>query len=155
MQKISDEILPNYIDCLYFKSKSATFLIMTFVCQLLESLGFNGMFDIPAFFFMLVLGSIYSFRKSFYQMFGQLKLFSIQYIQVMIMIKIILMILLKIDMVENFMIDNTEHIFTKVIIVALGKRQASDDEDNTKFLLKRIGYNILMFSTYFFAQAWQ
>lgn len=50
---------------------------MTLVCQLLESLGFNGMFDIPAFFFMLILGSIYAFRKSFYHMFGQLKLFSI------------------------------------------------------------------------------
>lgn len=73
----------------------------------------------------------------------------------MIMLKIVLMILLKIDMVENFMIDNTEHIFTKVIIISLGKRQADTDEDHTKFLLKRIGYNILMFSTYFFAQAWQ
>lgn len=155
MKKISEEILPNYIDCVYFKEQSAVFFVMTLICQILESLGFNGMFDIPAFFIMLILGSIYAFRKSFYQMFGQLKLFSIQYIQFMITFKIVLMILLKIDMVENFMIDNTEHIFTKVIIIALGKRQADTQEDHTKFLLKRIGYNILMFSTYFFAQAWQ
>ena len=80
MKKIAEEIQPNYLDCQYFRTKSTFFFIMTLICQLLESLGFNGMYDIPAFFFMLTLGSIYSFRKSFYQLFGQLKIFTIQYI---------------------------------------------------------------------------
>ena len=84
------------------------FFLLLIVFQILQSMGFNGLFDLPQLFMILCILSLFVFRQQFRITFGFSLVFLSLYIQLAVTIKIIYIIAIEIDFVEMYFRDNYE-----------------------------------------------
>ena len=99
----------NYIDCYYFNKWNKIFYLTLIVFQLLQSMGFNGLFDLPQLFMILLLMAFFSFRKSYKVEYGMACIFISFYIQYALTLKLIYGVLVQIVYVKNYMDKNYEN----------------------------------------------
>lgn len=108
MAELSRRFPKNFLDCRWFQSRSDAFFIATMVCQLIQSMGYNGLFDIPALLMILGLFAFYTLRKSNPRGFVLFLFVSIYYISCAILIKWLYLILIKVPWVEDYVKANKE-----------------------------------------------
>ena len=61
---MSERFPKNFLDCRWFQLWSKNFFVITLLCQLIQSMGYNGLYDIPGLLIILGLFAFYTFRKS-------------------------------------------------------------------------------------------
>ena len=64
MQRLAKHIRRNFLDCFWFQHLNKELYLVMIVTQIMSSMAFNGLFDIPALLMILALFSFYTFRKS-------------------------------------------------------------------------------------------
>lgn len=101
--------------------------------QLGQTMGFNGLFDVPSLLFLLVSVSLYAYRKSFPVFFGSLQICFAYYVKFSIFIKIIVSILIRTDPVFT-MIKKAYPLSEKVLTMVFGD-QNYDNQLVASFLL--------------------
>ena len=72
MKDLIKETRFNYLGCFYFQSLNKVIYLSLIVFQLLQTMIFNGLFDIPQLFMILFLVSFYAYRKAFFVSYGLL-----------------------------------------------------------------------------------
>lgn len=77
----------NFLDCRWFHLKCEKYFIAAIICQLIQSMGYNGLFDIPSLLLILGVFGFYSFRKTYPHGFQLFLFFSMYYIGFAILIK--------------------------------------------------------------------
>lgn len=70
MKRLTVKIHRNYLDCFWFQRLNKEFYMLMIVTQVMSSMAFNGLFDIPALIMILALFSFYAFRKSIPRAYG-------------------------------------------------------------------------------------
>lgn len=98
MGTLIEEVPRNYMDCYYYAKWNKVLFLLLLLVQLMQAMGFNGLFDIPALCLMLVFFSFYAYRKSFPIFFAQFTIFFSYYIGVAVFIKICYAIVVNIPM---------------------------------------------------------
>jgi hypothetical protein len=111
----------NYIDSYYFNKWNKIFFLTLIIFQLLQSMGFNGLFDLPQLFMILLLMAFFSFRKSYKVEYGLGCIFLSFYIQYALTLKLLYNVLIKINYVQDFMDQNSKtNIYVKWASIMFG-----------------------------------
>jgi hypothetical protein len=108
MAELSRRFPKNFLDCRWFQSKSDAFFIATMVCQLIQSMGYNGLYDIPSLLMILGLFAFYTLRKSNPHGYLLFLFVSIYYISLAILVKWLYLILIRITWVKEYAYENRE-----------------------------------------------
>ena len=70
MEELTKSIRMNFVDCYYFNKCNKMFGTLMILFQLMQSMGFNGLFDLPSVFMILLSFAFIAFRKSFKVWYG-------------------------------------------------------------------------------------
>jgi hypothetical protein len=63
------ELKRVYLDCDAFTKRNKFYFPLLIVTQLLQSMVFNGVLDVPFLMLILLIGALYAFRKSYFLLF--------------------------------------------------------------------------------------
>lgn len=117
MEDLARKTYRNFLDCQFFISMNKVFFIALIICQLIQSMTFNGALDIPTLFLILLMFSCFAFRMNFVRFYGLFTMFLVYFIHLMIFIKILFTILSRIDYVSLWIKDNATN--KNVIILSI------------------------------------
>lgn len=99
-------------------------------------MAFNALFDLPQLILILVSVAFWSYRKSFYVMYGLLTFFIAYYFQIALMIKLIIGVAMNVDFIKEYLLDNPNFTSSIVINVLFGDSKSMDSNN----LLMRYSY---------------
>jgi hypothetical protein len=103
MTDIAKRLGRSYLDCNYFLRLNKQLYLVVLLLQVLGSMTFNGVFDIPALVMLLLLFSLYAFRKSHVRGYGLYVLFLVFYIHLAAFANLMFQALTEIDFVLTWM----------------------------------------------------
>ena len=89
MKQLIAETRFNYLGCYYFQSLNKIIYLLLIVLQVMHSMSFNGLFDIPQLFLIITLASLYAYRKEMPVVYGFLTFGIAYYIQFALTLKMI------------------------------------------------------------------
>lgn len=142
-----------YLECQFVIRNNQLFFLLVIVFQLLQSMGFNGVFDLPTLFMILVLKSLYAFRKSYFVFYQTFSLFVLYYIQFTVVLKLLYSILTGIGYVEEFMQDRSQNPYVKACTILFGINFSS--ELTNGYLSKKMSFYAFLLLCLFFAQVYR
>mmetsp|Transcript_34734 Transcript_34734/g.53327 ORF Transcript_34734/g.53327 Transcript_34734/m.53327 type:complete len:447 (-) Transcript_34734:8731-10071(-) len=155
MLKLRSSMPINFMGCRYFYKFNKTLYLLIILFQLLQTMGFNGLFDIPQLFLILLMLAFYAFRKSYYVGFGKFIFFSAYYIHFALLLKLTLGILLRIDFVKDYIQQHEKAVFVKIVTVTFGQRQADPGESDASFKLQMHAYQLCLVLCICFCHSWK
>lgn len=94
MKRKLDAMPRCYIDCHYFSKWNMVFFLILLVTQMLQSMGFNCVFDLPQLFLLLLFLPWYSFRKKAFTAYSFYLLFFVAYCALSVYVKMTYAILI-------------------------------------------------------------
>ena len=94
--------------------------LLTLFAQLIGSMAFNGLFDIPALSMILLLMTVYAFRKSYVRGYGLYVIFLVFYIHFAAFFNLVFSVLTEIDFVKTYMITNQNEKYVKLAKILFG-----------------------------------
>jgi hypothetical protein len=80
MKALISETRFNYLGCNFFQRQNKILYLGLVICQLAQTMVFNGLFDIPQLFILLALSSWYAYRRTFPVAYGLVVFFLVYYI---------------------------------------------------------------------------
>ena len=114
-------------------------------------MAFNALFDLPQLILILVSVAFWSYRKSFYVMYGLLTFFIAYYFQIALMIKLIIGVAMNVDFIKEYLSDNPNFTSSIVINVLFGDSKSMDSDNK----LMRYSYEFSLLLCIYFAQIWK
>jgi hypothetical protein len=69
MNTKAKELKRVYLDCDVFTKRNKLYFPLLILIQLLQSMVFNGVLDVPFLMMILLIGALYAFRKSYFLLF--------------------------------------------------------------------------------------
>lgn len=160
MAELSRKFPKNYMDCRYFAKWNKAFFVLTLVFQLMQSMGYNGLYDIPQLFMILILFSFFAYRKSAPRAYACFTLFFIYYIGVAVVLKTLYSIFLHIPIVSKWVLSHQEKTVVVVLQTLFGQRLKSQADDglgvgsSSTESLESITYRISSIGTLICAKGW-
>lgn len=106
MEKLASTIPRIMIDCKSFTSRNKACFMILFVFQLMQSMVFNGIVDLPILIQLLVLCSLYAFRKNYFFLFQTMMMILVHNILIAALFKTAFLSLVTIPFVEKWIIRN-------------------------------------------------
>jgi hypothetical protein len=160
MAELSRRFPKNFLDCRWFQSKSDAFFIATMVCQLIQSMGYNGLYDIPSLLMILGLFAFYTLRKSNPHGYLLFLFVSIYYISLAILVKWLYLILIRITWVENYADANRESttvflaqaLFGRMGVGKLGRVHRGQSDTKKA---EGISFQLSIIGTFYFSMVYQ
>lgn len=110
----------NFLGCFYFQRLNKMLYILIIFLQLLHSMSFNSLFEIPQLLLILTLFGFFAFRKYYSFEYGLLNFFVAYYFQFTLMLKLTYWISTEIGFVNRYISSNRETLTMRVIKLALG-----------------------------------
>ena len=105
MQELKKSTPKCYINSYHFSAQHKKLFAMFTVFQIIQSMSFNGLFDLPSLFFILTLIAFFVYRNGYKVEYG-LSTFVLSYwIQMACTIKYIYMMVVKIQVIDEYMTD--------------------------------------------------
>ena len=120
MTQISKEVPRVYLDSNWLVKLIKPVFALVFFSQLLQAMVFNGVLDFPLLLMILVMLSLYAFRKSYYFFFQVLCIYIVLLIHLVVTLKILYLILTKIGYIQLWFVANKEKRFVFVCRVLFG-----------------------------------
>jgi len=117
-------------------------------------MGFNGLFDLPQLFMILCIMSAFVFRQMIRVQFGYSLVFLSIYIQTALTLKIVYLIAIQIDFVDDYIKENFEtNFYIKWLRIVFGQHSniKEVEDQNTS----RIAYLICLFICIYSCQVWR
>jgi hypothetical protein len=108
MEDIEKDLPKCYLNCHHFRGLNKVVFLWLIVFQLMQTMVFNGVFDLPSLVLILFIFGFYSYRKAFITFFGLLNFFICYYIQVALLIKLVAKIALKVGFVNDYFDDHPD-----------------------------------------------
>lgn len=102
------------------------------ICQLIQSMGYNGLFDIPSLLLILGVFGFYSFRKTNPHGFQIYIFLAIYYIGFAILIKWLYITFIEITLVDKYFKKNHNSLAITILQALFGKRLSSIGTINGK-----------------------
>lgn len=100
MANLAMKFPKNYMDCRWFSKLNKSLFLFTMFCQLFQSMGYNGLYDIPQLFMILAMFALFSYRKSMPKGYAVLMMTFVNYISYAIHFKYLYIISIDILMVK-------------------------------------------------------
>ena len=121
--------------------------MLIFLFQIFQSMGFNGLIDVPQLFMILLSLAFFVFRKSFYSAFVKINFFVAYYIHFMIVLKVIYGIVYRIRYVQAFFTEHKDYVEVKTVRVLFGDRLPEKGESMEDLKFKMLCYQCLLIVT--------
>jgi len=86
------------------------FFQLLVIVQLLQSMSFNGVLDIPTLMLITFLNAFFGFRKSYATFYARFTFFFVGYLTILIYIKVIFNTVSEIQYVKQWFIRQTENL---------------------------------------------
>ena len=106
MQAKGKELQRVYLDCQGFTKRNKLYFPLLILIQLLQSMVFNGVLDVPFLLMILFIGAMYAFRKSYFLLFQYMVIFVASYINLTAMLKFTYLISTKVEFIKTWFIQN-------------------------------------------------
>ena len=151
MEKLSKKVYKSYLECDHFRGLNKMIFLWLIVFQIMQTMAFNALFDLPQLILILVSVAFWSYRKSFYVMYGLLTFFIAYYFQIALMIKLIIGVAMNVDFIKEYLLDNPNFTSSIVINVLFGDSKSMDSNN----LLMRYSYQFSLLLCIYFAQIWK
>jgi len=103
MTELKEKMPANFIDAFHFQMLNKKMFAMLGVFQILQSMSFNGLFDLPSIFCLLMLVAFYVYRKTLKLQYGLTTFFISIWIQYACTIKYIYMVLIQINVIKDYL----------------------------------------------------
>jgi len=142
-----------YIDCYFFSKLNKLFFLGLFVTQLLQSMGFNCIFDLPQLFMMLIFTSFFSFRKKAFIAYQFYVLFFVVYCALSVYIKLAYSILIHTKEYEAWYRENAKTTTVKVLSATFGQRITLEGDEPLSDS-HVTAYRIAIACSFIFSHAW-
>lgn len=78
----------NYMECHWFASLNMVFFLVIILAQLLQSMSFNGILDIPTLLLIIFMNAFFGFRKSYATFYARFTFFFVFYLTFLIYVKV-------------------------------------------------------------------
>jgi hypothetical protein len=120
-------------------------------------MSFNGLFDLPSLFFILTLIAFFVYRNGYKVEYG-LSTFALSYwIQMACTIKYIYMMVVKIQVIDNYMTDNfASNVYVKWLRIIFGlQRGSAQGAEGDLYFRKKVVYMISLNLTIYCCQVWR
>jgi hypothetical protein len=131
-------------------------LILLLFCQLVQSMGFNGLFDLPQLFFILLVLGAYAFRKRYYSLYGFSCLGLACYIHMALTVKVLYAIIIRIEFVTILMTEHEETSgYVRALNIIFGDHFRDADEEADDFQARQFAYYTSLFMCIYFCQVWK
>lgn len=104
MKKECKRMDRSFLSAKSFNSQNKPVFALMLFCQLISSLSFNALIDIPTFAVLVIIKGFFPFRKSFPIVFGYLTFFASYYVKYLSIIKIVYVCISQLPMFKWFLV---------------------------------------------------
>ena len=129
---------------------------MLLLCQLVQSMGFNGLFDLPQLLFILLTLGAYAFRRRYYAAYGLSNFALASYIQLALTVKLLYGIVIRIEFVTMLM---REHEATSGYVlfcrIVFGDHFRDAQDTVPEYQSRQLAYYTSIFMCIYFCQVWK
>lgn len=153
MAELKKKVRKHFIDSDHFYNYNQVFFMATILLVLMQANIFNSCLDIPILFQILLLFSLYAYRKVYTVGFLRYTFFTIYYIQFMMALKLLKITLTKIEYVQEYVEDNQKATLVEVVDILFGGIESHDQ--SYKMFLRRIGHVCIIVICFIVAQCWK
>lgn len=122
MANLAMKFPKNFMDCRWFSKLNKNLFLLTMLCQLFQSMGYNVLFDIPQLFMILAMFALFSYRKSIPQSYHMMMMFFIYYIGYSIHIKWVYVVSIDIPIIKRYIRDNPDSWIIQLCATMFGNR---------------------------------
>jgi hypothetical protein len=120
MAKIEKQLPKCYINCDHFRGLNKVVFLWLIIFQLMQTMGFNGVFDLPQLVAILFIVGFYAYRNAFPIFFALLNFGLCYYIQIALMFKLAAKVALRVPFVQDYLDDNEDATTTIIVRVLFG-----------------------------------
>ena len=153
MQAKAKELKRVYLDCQGFVKRDKLYFPVLILIQLMQSMVFNGVLDVPFLLTILFIGALYAFRKSYFLLFQYTVIFLAYYINLTAMLKFTYLISTKVQFIQAWFVAHGDSKFVIACKILFGidfEAKAGGD-----FSATEIVYYILLLLCLFLSQAYK
>ena len=120
MRKIRNSASVNYLGCLFFQRQNKALYLLLILIQLVHSMSFNGLYDLPQLLLILTVFGFFAFRKLYHVEYGFLTFVVAYYFQLALTIKALYLIAVQVPFVKSWMTTNKENKFVIIVDIVFG-----------------------------------
>ena len=153
MRKYSSEIKRVYLDSEVWTKRSKIYFLALIIIQLMQSMVFNGVLDVPFLLLILILGALYAFRQAYFLPFQYMIISVAYYINFIAIIKFAYLICTKVAFVRDWFKSNPDDTFSIMCKVLFGINFST--YSGASFSQTELIYYVLLTLCIFISQAYK
>jgi len=128
MKQLTKKVKRNYMDCDWFLKSNKIFFLVFLFFVLAGAMEFNSISDIPAMAMVLLLLSLYAFRREYFLAYGRFVMFMAYYMQFAVTVKIFWTLLTVVPEVQKWFGRHQKSSAVRVCLLVFGVDDGAVDK---------------------------